>query len=240
MPPRALSDALRLIRPNPSHGDVYEPLTDGRVLANLLEPHDRMIKITPAARERIEGFVAAEMVKEPALRITLDPGAASPLARTYTISLVEKEDRERTEIAVNVDGIRVFLNLDTSNLLSGANVDWVDENGSQGFHVEDPNARPPTAPEPSELRLSGPLAERVQQVIDEVINPGIAAHGGFVELVDVSEDGMFIRMGGGCQGCAASQATLRMGIERMVREHVPEIENIVDVTDHTAGANPYY
>jgi Fe/S biogenesis protein NfuA len=80
----------------------------------------------------------------------------------------------------------------------------------------------------------------VQEVIDEVINPGIAAHGGFVELVDVSEDTMHIRMGGGCQGCAASQATLRMGIERMIREQVPEIANIVDVTDHAAGDSPYY
>lgn len=200
-----------------------------------------MIEITSTARKYIEGFVAAEMVREPALRISLDPGAASPLARQYSISLVEKDDRERTEIAVNVDGIRVFLNLDTSNLLSGANIDWVEDESGGGFRVEDPNAKPPTpAREPSGLPLSGPLADRVQQVIDEVINPGIAAHGGFVELVDVSEDSLYIRMGGGCQGCAASAATLRMGIERMVHEHVPEIENIVDVTDHTAGANPYY
>lgn len=199
-----------------------------------------MIKITPAARERIEGFVSSEMVREPALRITLDP-AASPLARTYAISLVEKDDRERTEIAINIDGIRVFLNLDTSNLLSGATIDWVEADEGAGFTVEDPNARP-AAPEreAAPLPLSGPLADRVQNVIDEVINPGIASHGGFVELVDVGEDSVYLRMGGGCQGCAASSATLRMGIERMFREHVPEIENVVDVTDHTAGANPYY
>jgi len=200
-----------------------------------------MIEITQQARNRIGELVEAEVVREPALRITLDTAAPSPLARSYAISLVEKEDRERTEIAVNVDGIRVFLNLDTSNLLSGAVVDWVEENGASGFRVHDPNARPPAPKrESSDLRLSGPLADRVQQVIDEVINPGIAAHGGVVELVDVSDDTLYIRMGGGCQGCAASQATLRMGIERMVREQVPEIEQIVDVTDHTAGVNPYY
>lgn len=200
-----------------------------------------MIKITPVAREHIEGFVASEMVREPALRITLDSGPSSPLSRNYAISLVEKDDRERTEIAINVDGIRVFLNLDTSNLLSGATIDWVESENGSGFAVEDPNAKP-AAPqrEAAELPLSGPLADRVQGVIDEVINPGIASHGGFVELVDVSEDSVYLRMGGGCQGCAASAATLRMGIERMFREHVPEIDNVVDVTDHTAGANPYY
>jgi Fe/S biogenesis protein NfuA len=151
---------------------------------------------------------------------------------------VDREDRERTEIAINVDDIRVLLNLDTSNLLSGAVVDWDEEERRL------PGARPQGAagahPGGPELRLSGPLADRVQRVIDEVINPGIAAHGGYVELVDVSDDTLYLRMGGGCQGCAASQATLRMGIERMVREEVPQIQNIIDVTDHTAGANPYY
>lgn len=199
-----------------------------------------MIEITAGARARIQNLVEAEVVGDPALRITLDAGNPSPLVREYAISLVEREDRERTEIAINVDGIRVFLNLDTSNLLSGAIIDWIDDEGTGGFQVHDPNARPkPKRPE-SELRISGPLADRVQRVIDEVINPGIAAHGGYVELVDVSDDSMYIKMGGGCQGCAASQATLRMGIERMVREQVPEILNIVDVTDHEAGVSPYY
>ena len=199
-----------------------------------------MIEIRPAARAQIQSLVDQAVVQDPALRIELDRGAQSPLARNYSISLVERDDRQRTEIAINVDEIRVFLNLDTSNLLAGAVIDWVDENGSSGFRVQDPNAKPATPPEPSTLRLSGPMAERVQRVIDEVINPGIAAHGGFVELVDVSDDTLYLRMGGGCQGCAASAATLRMGIERMVREQVPEIQDIIDVTDHTAGANPYY
>ena len=199
-----------------------------------------MVEITPGARARIQEFVAAEVVRDPALRITLETSNPSPLVREYAISLVEREDRQRTEIAVNVDGIRVFLNLDTSNLLSGAKIDWVEENGRSGFRVYDPKARPVPVREPAELRISGPLAERVQRVFEEVINPAIAAHGGYVELVDVSEDTLYIRMGGGCQGCAASQATLRMGIERMVREQVPEIGEIVDVTDHAAGLSPYY
>jgi Fe/S biogenesis protein NfuA len=199
-----------------------------------------MIEITQGARARIRDFVDMQAVRDPALRITLDTSTPSPLARNYAISLVDKEDRERTEIAINVEGVRVFLNLDTSNLLSGAVIDWVEENGALGFRIEDPKARRRPPPDATELKISGPVAARVQQVIDEVINPGIASHGGFVELVDVSDDTLYLRMGGGCQGCAASQATLRMGIERMVREQVPEIENIVDVTDHSAGANPYY
>ncbi|MBA4157245.1 MAG: NifU family protein [Gemmatimonadetes bacterium] len=201
-----------------------------------------MIDITPAARERIQSFVDVEVVGDPALRIELDAAANSPLARQYSISLVEREDRKKTEIAINVDNIRVFLNLDTSNLLSGATVDWVDENGQSGFRVTDPNARPAAQASLAgdAATPSGPLAQRIQDVLEQEINPRIAAHGGAVELVDVDEGTLYLRMSGGCQGCAASAATLRQGVERMVREAVPEIHEIVDLTDHTAGTNPYF
>ena len=200
-----------------------------------------MIQITPAAREKIQSLVDAEVVRDPALRVTLAPDTdrRSPLeGRPYVISLVEREDKEKTEIAINVDGIRVFLNLDTSNLLSGATVEW--EEGS-GFRVFTPEApRPAARPEGSAPAVSGPLAERVQALFDEMVNPRIAAHGGAVELVDVDGDAIYIRMTGGCQGCAASAATLRMGIERTVREELPEVGEIIDVTDHAAGVSPYY
>ena len=96
-----------------------------------------MIQITQAAREKIQSLVDAEVVREPALRIALAPEGErrSPLQLPYVISLVEREDKERTEIAINVEGIRVLLNLDTSNLLSGATVDWVEEDGNSGFRV---------------------------------------------------------------------------------------------------------
>lgn len=202
-----------------------------------------MIQLTEAARGKIGTLVEAEVVRDPALRITLaggDAGGRSPLERGYAISLVEREDKEKTEIAINLDGIRVLLNLDTSNLLSGATVDWSDDQG--GFVVETPQARRPVAPPTAEgtVGVSGPLAEKVHQVIEELINPRIAAHGGSVELVDVADDTIYIRMMGGCQGCAASALTLRQGVERMVKDEVPEVREIVDLTDHTAGANPYY
>lgn len=200
-----------------------------------------MIQITPAARDKIGALVDAEVVRDPALRITLDEGADAAAGRSYAISLVDRDDRQKTEIAVNVDGIRVFLNLDTSNLLSGATVDWLSDNGASGFRVQDPAAQRSAArAERGDAAALGPLAERVQRVLEDEINPRIAAHGGAVELVDVSDDTLYVRMSGGCQGCAASAATLRQGVERMVREAVPEVGEIVDVTDHTAGANPYY
>lgn len=80
----------------------------------------------------------------------------------------------------------------------------------------------------------------VQKVFDEVINPAIADHGGFVELVDVKDSKVILRMTGGCQGCGAADATLRQGIASLLQQHFPEFSEIVDHTDHEAGTNPYY
>ncbi|HEY7544045.1 MAG TPA: NifU family protein [Blastocatellia bacterium] len=100
------------------------------------------------------------------------------------------------------------------------------------------NPPPPIAE--GQLLTAEQLRARVQQVFDEQINPGVASHGGFVELLDVQDDNIYIRMGGGCQGCGAADVTLRMGIERLIRESVPQVREIFDTTDHASGQNPYY
>ena len=82
--------------------------------------------------------------------------------------------------------------------------------------------------------------EKIQYLIDHQINPGVAAHAGFVQLIDVRGDTVYVRLGGGCQGCGAADFTLRQGIESIVRREVPEIRHILDITDHAAGLNPYY
>jgi Fe-S cluster biogenesis protein NfuA len=82
--------------------------------------------------------------------------------------------------------------------------------------------------------------EKIQYLIDHQINPGVAAHGGFVQLIDVKDETVYVRLGGGCQGCSAADFTLRQGIESIVRREVPEIRQILDITDHAAGVNPYY
>lgn len=87
---------------------------------------------------------------------------------------------------------------------------------------------------------SSGIRERIQRLFDTEINPIVAMHGGYVELIDVQGDTVYIQMGGGCQGCGMANVTLRHGIETMIREAVPEVGEILDVTDHAAGRNPYY
>ena len=108
-----------------------------------------------------------------------------------------------------------------------------------GLSIDNPNSSSPKIPTGSASR-EGPLADQVRNLLDTRINPAIASHGGVAELVAVEGDTVYLRLGGGCQGCGMAQVTLGQGIEVAIKEAFPEILNIVDVTDHEAGANPYF
>ena len=84
------------------------------------------------------------------------------------------------------------------------------------------------------------LYERVADLFESQVNPMVARHGGRVELIDVQDAVVMVRMAGGCQGCGMADVTLRQGIEAMLQQHVPDVKGIVDITDHTAGSNPYF
>lgn len=91
-----------------------------------------------------------------------------------------------------------------------------------------------------ESEMDRAIREQVQLILDRDINPAIAAHGGYIELIDVEDATVFVRMGGGCQGCGMANVTLRQGVEQAIRSQVPEVIAIYDATDHAAGMNPYY
>lgn len=84
------------------------------------------------------------------------------------------------------------------------------------------------------------LREQLEVLVNTEINPAVAQHGGHVEVVDVRGTAAYINFSGGCQGCAASAITLKQGIEKIVFSHLPQITEVVDMTDHAAGMNPYY
>ena len=88
--------------------------------------------------------------------------------------------------------------------------------------------------------MSAELKTRIQELIDTMINPAVAGHGGYVELIDVQDNRVYLQMGGGCQGCGAADVTLKSGIERLIKEEIPEVAEVLDTTDHAAGNNPYY
>ncbi|MFN2385606.1 MAG: NifU family protein [Thermoanaerobaculia bacterium] len=91
-----------------------------------------------------------------------------------------------------------------------------------------------------DLPSEGDLKWAISDLLDREINPAVAQHGGFVELIDVKSNNVFLRLGGGCQGCGAADVTLKQGIEKAIRSLVPKVGEILDTTDHAAGRNPYY
>lgn len=84
------------------------------------------------------------------------------------------------------------------------------------------------------------IRQKIEQLFEQEINPMIASHGGRVELADVEGTRVYVRLGGGCQGCASANVTLKQGIEKAIRQLVPEVTDVLDATDHAAGTNPYY
>jgi Fe-S cluster biogenesis protein NfuA len=84
------------------------------------------------------------------------------------------------------------------------------------------------------------IRAKVQDLLEKEINPALGNHGGWVELIDVRKNSVYLKLGGGCQGCGSAKMTLKMGIERVIRERIPEVGEILDTTDHAAGRNPYY
>jgi Fe/S biogenesis protein NfuA len=130
------------------------------------------------------------------------------------------------------EGFDVYVDSESSGNVEEATVDFVEGLMGSGFKIE----RPRTLPD----GVDGSLVERVQSVLDEKINPSVAGHGGRVSLIDLKEKTVFLQLEGGCQGCGMADVTLKQGIEVMIKESVPEIEEIYDVTDHANGKNPYY
>ncbi|MDH3270473.1 MAG: NifU family protein [Gemmatimonadota bacterium] len=194
-----------------------------------------MISFTDRAREMLQTFLGDD--EGQALRIRVGGPASAP---TFDLSLVSMDDQTAEETALDGDGIKVLVDQERSKLVDGATVDYVERVNESGFEVRPPEgAVPDRVGRRADGEPEGPIAERVREVLDSQVNPAIAAHGGMIALVDVEDTEIYVEMGGGCQGCALSRMTLRQGVERMLREAVPELTAVHDVTDHASGENPY-
>lgn len=192
-----------------------------------------IVEFTEAAREQIRGFIQEDEGTGLAVRVSVrDP---SPVSPAYEMALIEPDEREPEDVILDGGGFEVVVDPESARILNGTQIDWVDSLDVSGFQFSNPNIKP-LGSEP----LSGPMAERVQQVLEQRINPGIAMHGGAVSLVDIRDNVVYLRMSGGCQGCGLASVTLAQGIKQVLQEAVPEIVEIRDVTDHTAGTNPYF
>lgn len=150
--------------------------------------------------------------------------------------------------AIGRDGdVAIVVPAASVDRLRGSRLEFAPDGGG-GLVLVNPNMPTPEEVNPGvpaeilALGIEGPLATFAINVLDEHVNPSIASHGGRADLValDESKKIAYIKMSGGCQGCAMSRLTLTQGIEATLRDAIPELSDVVDVTDHASGVNPFY
>ena len=154
----------------------------------------------------------------------------------YELSFVPLTDREANDQLDRHGDLTIVIPGKDIENLRGASLELT----PQGLAMDNPNGPSPAISGEPVGELTGPLADQVSQVLVTHVNPAIAGHGGAAELVGVEDDDVYLRLLGGCQGCGLASVTLRQGIERILRDAIPEIGQVIDVTDHQSGSNPYY
>jgi len=155
---------------------------------------------------------------------------------SYELAFVPLADKAENWLEERHDDLAVIFPQADKGKLDGAALELTE----QGLAMNNPNSPAPPPMSAPAGDLSGPLVDRVQQVLTEQVNPAIAMHGGGAELVSVDGTIAYLRLFGGCQGCGLAQVTLKTGIERIILESIPELTQVVDVTDHASGEDPYY
>ncbi len=196
-----------------------------------------VLTVSDTARAKILELLAAEDEPETlGLRVAITGTRAADYV--YDLSFETVSEAEADDVVYQQDELTVMVPYDSAEALHGATLDLPTQADQGGLVIRNPNRPDPLAG--INLELTGTIAEQVTQLLDQQINPALAAHGGFASLVGVEGERVFVTMGGGCQGCAVSAMTLREGIERSIKENIPEVTEVVDATDHDAGETPYY
>ena len=199
-----------------------------------------MLAITNAAYDKVMGFLLQEAEPE-RQAMWLEVTGSSANEWTCSLSLKPLDAAAPYDAVVRQRDLAIVVPERDFDKVRGATIDWLDDPfGAHGLRVDNPNTPSPAIGAPPPADLSGDAAQRVIQVLDQQVNPTIAAHGGRAELVAVEQGTAYLRLGGGCQGCAMATVTLSQGIETAIIQAVAEITSVVDVTDHQSGTNPYF
>lgn len=199
----------------------------------------QLLTVTDTAREVVLE-ARSEEVDADTLALWLEVSGGAPTGKfSYDMYFQPPADARPGDVVLDLGGLTVVVPRASVDRLQGSTLDLAHD--GSGMVIINPNEpKTPEIPAFETADLTGDVAQRIVRVLVEQINPSIASHGGFAELVAVEEEVAFLRMGGGCQGCGMAKATMSQGIQVAIMRAVPEITQIVDVTDHASGENPYY
>ena len=194
----------------------------------LLPRSSSMLEITQKARDMLGQF-AEQAENGGNLSLKVEIVGRGPKGFQYDLQLIGSEDAQDDDIEVEVDGVAVFVGARGAPYLEGTTLDYKETLMGGGFSFDNPNP----------LWIDD-LSREVAEVIAEQVNPVVATHGGHVDLIGVDDGKAVIAFGGGCQGCGMVDVTLKQGVEAIITEGVTGVSEVVDITDHAAGTNPFY
>ncbi|QKK02158.1 MAG: Fe-S biogenesis protein NfuA [Pseudomonadota bacterium] len=191
-----------------------------------------MLTVTPGARDYFCNLLEQQPDQTNLrLRVT-HPGTPSA---DVELAFCGRGDERPSDVAVDCQAFTLFVESASAETLEGATIDFETDRMGGELCIRAPGLKG-RAPDDN-----APIEDRVRWVLETRVNPMVAAHGGRVALVDVTDDGdVILQFGGGCHGCGMVDVTLKHGIETTLRGEVPEVREVIDATDHAGGENPYY
>lgn len=192
-----------------------------------------MVSITESAQEYLTQLLKKQNCEGIAVRVfILDAG--TPKAETCISFCRPGEEKEDDEVK-QYEGFKAFIDQHSKPFLVDAVVDFAKDSMGGQLTIKAPNSRLP------KLSDNSSIADRVNYVLYNEVNPSLAAHGGNVTLEEIFEDDVAVlRFGGGCQGCGMVDVTLKQGVEKTLLAQVPQLREVRDVTDHTVKENAFY
>ena len=182
------------------------------------------LKITDKAFDFIKDHLKSS-TDHNVLKILVEP--TSPLKANYNYKFVNSQSD--SDIQFEINNIKISVERETSSYIEGTIIE-VNKDGE--LEVINPNL--------SLSKLSGSLEEQIQTLLDEQVNPMLASHGGNVMLEGIKDESAYLRFGGGCQGCSMIDTTVKQGVEVMLKEAIPKLAGVYDITDHSEGESPFY
>lgn len=186
-----------------------------------------MIKITDMAQKQLLQLWTDK--KESSLGLHLAIANRSPRGFEYALRFPDKDEELDYEKAIEIDDMPVLIDRESIDSLKDSVIDFSTFGG--GFSIDNPNPV---------WVWDDPVAQSVQDILTNQVNPRVASHGGMITLLEVKDNVVYIEMGGGCVGCGLVDVTLKQGVEVAIKAAIPEIKAVVDTTDHASGTNPYF
>ncbi|MEH6638518.1 MAG: Fe-S biogenesis protein NfuA [Porticoccaceae bacterium] len=190
------------------------------------------VEITPPAQVYLAGLLEKQDCEGIAIRLFIsDPG--TPKAETCIAYCKPGEEQPDDEL-MELDGLRAYIEKRSEPFLDDAKVDYSEDRLGGQLTIRAPNSRTPKVNDDS------PLEDKINYVLHNEINPGLAAHGGVVSLEEIVDDVAVLQFGGGCQGCGMVDVTLKEGVEKTLLTQIPDLKGVRDVTDHSDTSQAFY